>query len=92
MLGRRRAVGPNLHRLIRGADGRRVIVACFASNVDRIQQIIDAAVALGRRVSFVGRSMVHNMGIAKDLGYLTVDDRNVVDIAVAEELPADRLY
>lgn len=84
-------VGPNLHRLIRGADGRRVIVACFASNVDRIQQIIDAAVALGRRVSFVGRSMVRNMGIAKDLGYLTVDDRNVVDIAVAEELPADQV-
>ena len=84
-------VGPNLHRLIRGADGRRVIVACFASNVDRIQQIIDAAVALGRRVSFVGRSMVRNMGIAKDLGYLTVDDRNVVDIVVAEELPADQV-
>lgn len=84
-------VGPNLHRLIRGADGRRVIVACFASNVDRIQQIIDAAVALGRRVSFVGRSMVRNMGIAKDLGYLTVDDRNVVDIAVAEELAPDQV-
>ncbi len=82
-------VGPTLHRLIRGADGRRVIVACFASNVDRIQQIIDAAVALGRKVSFVGRSMVRNMGIAKDLGFLRVDDRNVVDIAVAEEMPPD---
>jgi ribonuclease J len=46
-------VGPPLHRLIRGAEGR-VIVACFASNVDRVQQIIDAAVALGRRVTFVG--------------------------------------
>lgn len=84
-------VGPNLHRLIRGADGRRVIVACFASNVDRIQQIIDAAVALGRRVSFVGRSMVRNMGIAKDLGYLTVEDRNLVDIAAAEDLPPDQV-
>jgi len=84
-------VGPNLHRLIRGADGRRVIVACFASNVDRIQQIIDAAVVLGRRVSFVGRSMVRNTGIAKDLGYLTVEDRNVVDIAAAEELPPDQV-
>lgn len=61
-------VGPTLHRLIRGADGR-VIVACFASNVDRVQQIIDAAVALGRRVSFVGRSMVRNMGIARELGF-----------------------
>ena len=67
-------VGPTLHRLIRGADGR-VIVACFASNVGRVQQIIDAAVALGRRVSFVGRSMVRNMGIARELGFLQVDDR-----------------
>ena len=84
-------VGPTLHRLIRGADGRRVIVACFASNVDWVQQIIDAAVALGRRVSFVGRSMVRNMGIAKELGFLHVEDSDVVDIAVAEEMPADRV-
>jgi ribonuclease J len=48
-------IGPNMHRLIRGAEGR-VIVACFASNVARVQQIIDASVALGRKVSFVGRS------------------------------------
>src|SRR5690606_10814628 len=83
-------VGPNLHRLIRGAEGR-VIIACFASNVDRVQQIIDAAVALGRRVAFVGRSMVRNMTIAKELGFLRVDDRNVVDIAVAEEMPPDQV-
>ncbi len=84
-------VGPTLHRLMRGADGRRVIVACFASNVDRVQQIVDAAVALGRKVSFVGRSMVRNMGIAKELGFLHVEDSDVVDIAVAEEMPADRV-
>ncbi len=79
-------VGPTLHRLIRGAEGQRVIVACFASNVDRVQQIIDAAVALGRKVSFVGRSMVRNMGIAKDLGFLSIEDRDVVDIGAAEEM------
>jgi ribonuclease J len=83
-------IGPTLHRLIRGAEGR-VIVACFASNVDRVQQIIDAAVALGRRVSFVGRSMVRNMGIARELGYLKVRDDDVLDIGAAEELPADRV-
>jgi ribonuclease J len=83
-------IGPNMHRLIRGAEGR-VIVACFASNVARVQQIIDASVALGRKVSFVGRSMVRNMGIAKDLGFLTVDDDDVIDIAAAEVLPADRV-
>ena len=83
-------VGPTLHRLIRGADGR-VIVACFASNVDRVQQIIDAAVALGRRVSFVGRSMVRNMGIARELGLLRVNDSDMVDIGVAEEMPPERV-
>ena len=84
-------IGPTLHRLIRGADGRRVIVACFASNVDRVQSIVDAAVALGRRVTFVGRSMVRNMAIARDLGFLKVDDANVVDIGAAEMMSPDSL-
>ncbi|MFV8175887.1 ribonuclease J [Mycolicibacterium peregrinum] len=83
-------VGPTLHRLIRGAEGR-VIVACFASNVDRVQQIVDAAVALGRRVSFVGRSMVRNMGIARELGYLRVADSDILDIGAAEMMPADKV-
>ncbi len=83
-------VGPTLHRLIRGADGR-VIVACFASNVDRVQQIIDAAVALGRRVSFVGRSMVRNMGIARDLGFLQIADSDLLDIGAAEMMPPERV-
>ncbi len=83
-------VGPTLHRLIRGADGR-VIVACFASNVDRVQQIIDAAVALGRRVSFVGRSMVRNMGIARELGFLRVDDSDLIEIAAAEMMAPERV-
>lgn len=83
-------VGPTLHRLIRSADGR-VIVACFASNVDRVQQIIDAAVSQGRRVSFVGRSMVRNMGIARDLGFLQVADSDVVDIAAAEEMAPEKV-
>ncbi|WAY21844.1 ribonuclease J [Mycolicibacterium fortuitum] len=83
-------VGPTLHRLIRGAEGR-VIVACFASNVDRVQQIVDAAVALGRRVSFVGRSMVRNMGIARELGYLRVAESDILDIGAAEMMPAEKV-
>jgi ribonuclease J len=83
-------IGPNLHRLVRSAEGR-VIVACFASNVARVQQIIDASVALGRKVSFVGRSMVRNMGIAKELGFLNVADDDVIDIGAAEMMPADRV-
>jgi ribonuclease J len=83
-------IGPTLHRLIRGANGR-VIVACFASNVDRVQQIIDAATALGRRVSFVGRSMVRNMGIARELGFLQVDDSDLVDIGAAEMMSPEQV-
>ena len=83
-------IGPNLHRLIRSAEGR-VIVACFASNVARVQQIIDASVALGRKVSFVGRSMVRNMGIAKELGFLDVADDDVIDIGAAEMLAPERV-
>ncbi len=84
-------VGPTLHRLIRNAEGKRVLVACFASNVDRVQQIVDAAVALGRRVCFVGRSMVRNMAIARELGFLTVEDSHVVDISAAEMMAPDQL-
>ncbi|MEV0669757.1 ribonuclease J [Mycobacterium sp. NPDC050441] len=83
-------VGPTLHRLIRGAEGR-VIVACFASNVDRVQQITDAAVALGRKVSYVGRSMVRNMGIARELGLLRVADADILDIGAAEMMPAEKV-
>jgi ribonuclease J len=83
-------IGPTLHRLIRSADGR-VIVACFASNVARVQQIIDAAVALGRKVAFVGRSMVRNMGIARELGFLQVDDDDVLEIGAAEMMPPERV-
>src|SRR6202035_951874 len=69
---------------IRGADGR-VVVACFASNVDRVQQIIDAAVALGRRVSLGGRLVVGKMG------YLRVDDPDLIEIAAAEMMPPERI-
>ena len=51
---------------------RRVIVACFASHVHRVQQVLDTAHAHGRQVALVGRSMVRNMGVARDLGYLHV--------------------
>ncbi|OBB36667.1 ribonuclease J [Mycobacterium sp. 852002-51961_SCH5331710] len=84
-------IGPNMHRLIRSAQGR-VIVACFASNVGRVQQIIDASVALGRKVAFVGRSMVRNMGIAKELGYLTLqNDDDIIDIGAAEMMAPERV-
>ncbi len=73
-----RDISPVLDRVIRGTD-RRVIVASFASHVHRIQQIIDVAENHGRKVAFVGRSMVRNMKLAQDLGYLNVPEGLIVD-------------
>ena len=70
---------------------RRVIVSSFASHVHRIQQVLDAAHAHGRKVAFVGRSMVRNMGIARELGYLDVPQGLVVDLKVLEKLPAKEI-
>ncbi len=66
---------------------RRVIVSSFASHVHRIQQVLDTAHQHGRKVAFVGRSMVRNMGIAQQLGYLSVPDGLVVDLKDLEKLP-----
>ncbi|WP_158839957.1 ribonuclease J [Saccharothrix deserti] len=66
---------------------RRVIVSSFASHVHRIQQVLDAAHTHGRKVAFVGRSMVRNMGVATELGYLKVPNGLVVDIKRMDRLP-----
>jgi ribonuclease J len=66
---------------------RRVIVSSFASHVHRIQQVLDAAHTHGRKVAFVGRSMVRNMAVATELGYLKVPDGLVVDIKRMDRLP-----
>lgn len=85
-----REIGGVLDNVI-GKAKQRVIVASFASHVHRIQQVVDVAVRYNRRIAFVGRSMVRNMQIAQDLGYLTVPDGVVVDIDTAANLPDDRL-
>ena len=66
---------------------QRIIVACFASHVHRVQQVLNAAVKHRRKVAFVGRSMVRNMGVARDLGYLRVPGSLLVDLREAEEMP-----
>lgn len=73
-----RDIIPALDRVFR-ATRRRVIVASFASHVHRVQQIIDTAVSHNRKVAFVGRSMVRNMKIAQDMGYLTIPDNLIID-------------
>ncbi len=62
------------------ASEQRIIVACFASHVHRVQQVMDASVRHGRKVAYVGRSMVRNMGVARDLGYLRVPPNTLVDL------------
>jgi ribonuclease J len=85
-----RDIGPVLDDVIRRAP-RRVVVASFSSHVHRVQQVLDAAHANGRRVAFMGRSMVRNMGIAADLGYLKVPDGVLIDAKKAKDLPDDRI-
>ncbi len=81
-----REIAPVLRQVFAQAE-RRVIVASFASHVHRVQQILDAAAECGRRVAFVGRSMIRNMGVARDLGYLRVPAGLVVDVRELDELP-----
>ncbi len=85
-----RDVGKVVADVITKAPGR-VIVACFASHVHRVQQVLNAAVASERHVAFVGRSMVRNMQIARELGLLSVPDGALIDLRTAEELPARRV-
>jgi ribonuclease J len=74
-----RDIAPAFDRVFAGSR-QRVIVACFASHVHRVQQILDAAVAHGRKVAYVGRSMVRNMGVARDLGYLKIPADTLIDV------------
>ncbi len=85
-----REIAPVLDEVVRTAR-RRVIVACFASHVHRVQQVLDAADAHGRKVALVGRSMVRNMGIARDLGYLKVPAGILVDLGQVEQLPPEKV-
>lgn len=80
-----REIGPVIESVIAKTPGK-VVVASFSSHVHRVQQVIDAAVANGRRVAFVGRSMVRNMAIASELGFLNVPDSAIVDLKEVETL------
>ncbi|WP_433084417.1 ribonuclease J [Dactylosporangium sp. CA-052675] len=85
-----REIGPVLERIFGRATGR-IIVASFASHVHRVQQVFDAAHAHGRKVALIGRSMVRNMGIARDLGLLRIPHGLVVAIDEAMSLPPERV-
>ena len=84
------SIGPALDRVFAEAK-RKIIVASFSSHVHRVQQVVDAAHKYGRKVVFVGRSMVRNMGIASDLGYLHIPENTVIDMKQAEDVQDDKL-
>ncbi len=81
-----KAITPVIDQVFRESE-QRIIVACFASHIHRVQQVLDAAYAHERQVAWVGRSMVRNMGIARDLGYLRVPPNTVVEAKQLAQLP-----
>jgi ribonuclease J len=83
-------IAPVLDRVFHQSS-QRIIVACFASHVHRVQQIMDAAAEHGRKVAYVGRSMVRNMAIARDLGYLDVPPGLLVDAKALADMPPDKV-
>jgi ribonuclease J len=83
-------IGPVIESVI-ARSKKRVIVASFSSHVHRVQQVVDAAKANDRKVALVGRSMVRNMQIAIQLGYLTADTQDFVDLKQAASMPADKV-
>ena len=85
-----RDIAPAIETVFRNAS-RRVIVACFSSHVHRVQQVLDAAHANGRKVAMVGRSMLRNMGIAEELGYLKVPPGVLVDLKKLTDYPDDKI-
>jgi ribonuclease J len=85
-----REIGPVLDAIFAKARGR-IIVASFASHVHRVQQVLDSAYEHNRNVAFIGRSMVRNMGIARDLGLLRIPGGLVVDVDEAAMLPPDEI-
>jgi ribonuclease J len=82
-------IGPVIDRVFHRSQGR-IIVACFASHVHRVQQVLDAAVAHNRKVAYVGRSMIRNMNIAREMGYLNVPSETLVDSKVIGDYPPER--
>lgn len=84
-------VGHTFDMLFKEAEDSRIIIATFASNIGRIQQILDCAQKYGRKVAFSGRSMVNNMAIAGELGYVDIPDGLVIDLDMLGEYTKDQI-
>lgn len=84
-----RKVGESYEKIIAGCD-KRIIIAMFASNVHRIQQVIDISVRHGRKVGVSGRSLETNIAVAQKLGYLDIPDGALVDLNALKKLPPEQ--
>jgi ribonuclease J len=85
------SVGEVLRDLFLDHTGKRIITACFASHLHRIQQIADAAVATGRTIATLGRSMGKNVALGRSMGLLSIPDANLTDIEKIKDYPADKV-
>ena len=86
-----RVVGESFANLFRKAEKKRVIVATFSSNLPRIQQIMSASALQGRKVAVSGRSMINNVAIAQELGYLHIPEGLLIDIDAINHYPKDKV-
>ena len=84
------SVGASFDALFRGCE-ERIIITTFASNVDRLQQIIDVAARYGRKVAVTGRSMENAMKVSTELGYMNIPDGVLMDLARIKSLPKDKV-
>jgi ribonuclease J len=84
------SVGPKLEEVFSRCEGR-IVVTCFASNIHRVQQVVDAAAQLGRKVSLVGRSMRKNVNIGRSLGHIEVPEGMLVGVPEIEDFPDERV-
>lgn len=86
-----RTVSDSFDNLFRRAEHDRIIIATFASNVNRVQQIINCAEKYGRKVAFSGRSMVNYMAVASELDYLSVPENILIDLDMLDRYPREQI-
>lgn len=86
-----KSVGESFEMLFRKAKGKRIVVATFASNIHRVQQIIDVAKSRGRKVAVIGRSLENLVSVGSELGYLNVPEGVLIDINLIRNYPDDKL-
>ena len=86
-----KTVGKTLDTIFSEHKNSRILVATFASNVDRVQQIIDAATRYNRKVVIEGRSMINNITTAMELGYINIPDNTLIDISMVKEYPDEEI-